>query len=733
MKDLKQIQEFFGPPAGVNTAYRVDFTRIENKEVVKDFELFKDLEKAKSKFEQLKKDPFMGSIKMEKIYGGQSGDGDRYLGGSEEIGSYSNPVNNTKSSELTDEENDIKIYMTTPSFVSAKRGYKEKEDLMAYLSRRKKATSDFVNGALEEMDINDPVLMKARAAKMKANQPKKSTNPNYKAVKNASKIAFLKKERAQLMRDMEQEAEPEGGPIADEYGDKLNRIDKAIAKLEGRKEMTYDQAIAEVKVDYDFSEKELIRVLRQLKRGASGEIGMIKAFTKALGRDITKDELFSEAIAEVAVPSSLITKFAAEVKDVNSFASLLLNLYDAIQDKEQKDFSKNQKFGRAIAFLRDLADDKSMDKIEEDETYASSFGGFRKKLDRDAIEMELQAKGYETPSTGFWNKILVSKNGERVAMIDTDESSYIKDGKSYQWSGTEKFINHVESLNEAFDELDDGYDQEIEDLIKAGPRLNKDRFEDVIYYIHNNWMAGNYGDDYAIRRISKYLNALEENINEGDTYEKMAAKGKKAGNLKQGTVRKRLNIPKGEKVPITKINKEISRLKKMDKDKDKKGVQLGDKNQKYYKALQLAKTLKTTTNVNEMKANEFVKTVNDEFDLETLELMKKVIDSRVELLNKMKDVANPRTVVKGFRRYDEIAETIKFIKENNPSATSEEIIKELKEIKELGETITEELCAAGKAYRKRRMAAGEKSSAYLSGRAVKVCKGQMSGRKKKKK
>ena len=46
--------------------------------------------------------------------------------------------------------------------------------------------------------------------------------------------------------------------------------------------------------------------------------------------------------------------------------------------------------------------------------------------------------------------------------------------------------------------------------------------------------------------------------------------------------------------------------------------------------------------------------------------------------------------------------------------------------------INEELCPAGKAYRKHRMAAGEKSSAYLSGRAVKVCKGQMSGKKKKK-
>ena len=41
------------------------------------------------------------------------------------------------------------------------------------------------------------------------------------------------------------------------------------------------------------------------------------------------------------------------------------------------------------------------------------------------------------------------------------------------------------------------------------------------------------------------------------------------------------------------------------------------------------------------------------------------------------------------------------------------------------------LCKKGEAYRKRRMAAGEKSSAYLSGRAVKVCKGQMGGKKKK--
>jgi hypothetical protein len=55
-----------------------------------------------------------------------------------------------------------------------------------------------------------------------------------------------------------------------------------------------------------------------------------------------------------------------------------------------------------------------------------------------------------------------------------------------------------------------------------------------------------------------------------------------------------------------------------------------------------------------------------------------------------------------------------------------------KKITEALDKINEELCPAGKAYIKRRQAAGEKSSAYLSGRAVKVCKGQMSGKKKKK-
>ncbi len=79
---------------------------------------------------------------------------------------------------------------------------------------------------------NDPVLMKARAAAEKKKQKQEPRiNPDYKALKNAPKIKALEKQRAQLMRDMEQEAEPEGGPIANRYGRALDKIDAKIAKL----------------------------------------------------------------------------------------------------------------------------------------------------------------------------------------------------------------------------------------------------------------------------------------------------------------------------------------------------------------------------------------------------------------------------------------------------------------------------------------------------------------------
>ena len=88
---------------------------------------------------------------------------------------------------------------------------------------------------LWEMDVNDPVLMAMRAKK-DAPKPQVQKPQVQKLNPNQAKINMLLKKRAEIERDMEQEAEPEGGPIADKYGDMLNRIDKALAALKGQGE-----------------------------------------------------------------------------------------------------------------------------------------------------------------------------------------------------------------------------------------------------------------------------------------------------------------------------------------------------------------------------------------------------------------------------------------------------------------------------------------------------------------
>jgi hypothetical protein len=85
---------------------------------------------------------------------------------------------------------------------------------------------------IDEMDLNDPVAMKMRAAKDKLAKMRAANagdDGNDKFFDDA-KLRALKKKRAQIMSDMEQEAEMEGGPVADRYGDMLNVIDAEIAK-----------------------------------------------------------------------------------------------------------------------------------------------------------------------------------------------------------------------------------------------------------------------------------------------------------------------------------------------------------------------------------------------------------------------------------------------------------------------------------------------------------------------
>lgn len=120
---------------------------------------------------------------------------------------------------------------------AGRKSEKDEEDKEKQLSKMKKLIPAFENFIRpseidEARDINDPVLMKMRAAQSKRDAKKKA-EPAKKAMSpaKAKKLAKLQAQRAEIMRDMEQEAEMEGGEVADRYGDMLNKIDKQIAKL----------------------------------------------------------------------------------------------------------------------------------------------------------------------------------------------------------------------------------------------------------------------------------------------------------------------------------------------------------------------------------------------------------------------------------------------------------------------------------------------------------------------
>ena len=63
-------------------------------------------------------------------------------------------------------------------------------------------------------------------------------------------LQMLQQMRDEVMMDMEQQAEPEGGPIADMYGGQLDGLDKAIAIKRGKtKDVPYDVAIGRMSRD----------------------------------------------------------------------------------------------------------------------------------------------------------------------------------------------------------------------------------------------------------------------------------------------------------------------------------------------------------------------------------------------------------------------------------------------------------------------------------------------------
>ena len=95
-----------------------------------------------------------------------------------------------------------------------------------------KKVQEFFSNSLEEID-NSEYAMRLRADKEKRSKPEPSRGIDYDEALNLRAIKSEIEDRIkQLYIDMEQEAEPEGGEVADRYGSELNKLEDRLYKVQ---------------------------------------------------------------------------------------------------------------------------------------------------------------------------------------------------------------------------------------------------------------------------------------------------------------------------------------------------------------------------------------------------------------------------------------------------------------------------------------------------------------------
>ena len=146
--------------------------------------------------------------------------------------------------------------------------------------------------SVNEMDINDPVLMGMRASKQSMDTDSTSGIDYDEALDLRLEKSRLLDQHKQLFRDMEQEAEPEGGPIADRYGAELEALENRIYKI-GKQLMDYDmnESVNEDDLDVNYSDADAGDESIE-KESASGAYESKKFdFKKMIKEAITPDYL----------------------------------------------------------------------------------------------------------------------------------------------------------------------------------------------------------------------------------------------------------------------------------------------------------------------------------------------------------------------------------------------------------------------------------------------------------
>ena len=213
---------------------------------------------------------------------------------------------------------------------------------------------------------------------------------------NKEEIADLEARLAQLYREMEQDAEPEGGPIADQYADEIDKLESEIRALKPKKTpLTYNQAVRLRSFDPDtinlvnemldaaeIHYNELVRengiVSSFLDKRSGGTYIKFPHYNGPQGRGA----MFGKETTDQIERSKAAAK-AAALKTYTQFKTY-------IEDYEITDVSPAGVYGNVYLFLmfNDLAKD-----------YSAPKGGTQSSQFEDIDEQAPPARG-EAPTRG---------------------------------------------------------------------------------------------------------------------------------------------------------------------------------------------------------------------------------------------------------------------------------------------------------------------------------------------
>ncbi len=262
---------------------------------------------------------------------------------------------NTEVGELSEALNP-EVTKAVNRFIKAmakRYSYSEKDAVFATQAALKQRNFDGldervakIDEILDEMDMNDPVLMRMRASKP---EPSRGGIDYDEVLTLRGMKAELEDRINQLYRDMEQEAEPEGGPIADRYGNELEKLEAKLYRV-SKQISDYDELYEGVNEFDDKSMKSYGDAVKTVY-GASKE-DQLKiaraAFEKAeQDGDIRKQELALAAIDLInGMNEEAMSDKEREDKPVSQSQSS--SLIGRLGDKVLKEYTDNSFKGSEV-------------------------------------------------------------------------------------------------------------------------------------------------------------------------------------------------------------------------------------------------------------------------------------------------------------------------------------------------------------------------------------------------